>query len=104
MAALEHKESDRDKRDREGQNQICPSSPGFIGRGKGGTKGHPPLGVSLCPSTAPTPSNWETDPAAYDFEERAAVREYEGNLSRAAAERLARLDMLKAVVRQDQAA
>lgn len=94
MAALERKESERDKRDREGQTLICPSGPGFFSRGSGGTEGHTPLGVSLCPSTAQTPPIWETDQAAFDFEERAAIREYEGGLPRAAAERLARFDLL----------
>lgn len=104
MAGLEQKESERDKRDREGQTQICPSALGFLGRGEGGTRGHPPLGVSLCPSTSKTPPIWEMDEATYAFEERAAIREYEGGLPRAAAERLARLDMLVADRQQSKAA
>lgn len=47
--------------------------------------------MSRCPGNRPA---WETDQAAFDFEERAAIREYEGGLPRAAAERLARFDLL----------
>ena len=54
---------------------------------------HPLKGVPLsrCPENRPT---WEIDQDAFDFEERAAIREYDGGLSRPAAERLARLDLI----------
>ena len=90
--------------DRTGQLANCPAGAvNLEGQIPGPDRTPPYRGVRLsgCPGNR---ANWETDQAAYDFEERAAVREYDGNLPRAAAERLARLDMLKAVVRQDQAA
>jgi hypothetical protein len=44
------------------------------------------------------------DEATHAFEERAAIREYDGGLPRAAAERLARLDTLVADRQQSKAA
>lgn len=91
-------------RDSTGHLANCPASAVNLEGQMPGQDGTPPyrgVPLSRCPGNR---ANWETDQAAYDFEERAAIREYEGNLPRAAAERLARLDMLKAVVRQDQAA
>lgn len=46
------------------------------------------------PGPGPNPRAWENDQATFDFEERSAIREYEGGLPRAAAERLARFDQL----------
>jgi len=61
----------------------------------------PPIGAShpSHPSrqdTHPGPGipSWEHDQEAFDFEERAAIREYDGGLPRAAAERLASMDLI----------
>ena len=81
-------------RDIAGQNLKCP---GFAVYSDGsdyrdtGTQPYRGVPVSRCPGNRPS---WETDQAAFDFEERAAIREYEGGLPRAAAERLARFDLL----------
>jgi hypothetical protein len=81
-------------RDSPGQNAKCPSfavhfdGPDYRDTGTQPYRGVP---VSRCPGNRPS---WETDQAAFDFEERAAIREYEGGLPRAAAERLARFDQL----------
>jgi hypothetical protein len=88
-------------RDRPGQNLKCPASRLTLTGQTTGTDGTQPyrgVPLSRCPGNRPI---WETDPAAYEFEERAAIREYEAGLPRAAAERLARLDML--VADRDQA-
>ena len=81
-------------RDIAGQNLKCPD---FAVYSEGpdhrdtGTQPYRGVPVSRCPGNRPS---WETDQAAFDFEERAAIREYEGGLPRAAAERLARFDLL----------
>ncbi|OXE37420.1 MAG: hypothetical protein CGW95_01585 [Phenylobacterium zucineum] len=60
--------------------------------------------MSACPQQTPAPPNgrlsasgsflvFASEDEAADFEERAAIREYEGGLSRAAAERLAWSDI-----------
>jgi hypothetical protein len=83
-------------RDSPGQNAKCPSfavhfdGPDYRDTGTQPYRGVP---VSRCPGNRPS---WEDDQAAFDFEERSAIREYEGGLPRAAAERLARFDLLDA--------
>jgi hypothetical protein len=47
-------------------------------------------------SAGPTPSAFFSEAEAGDYQERAAIREFDGGLSRAAAERLAWLDTLTA--------
>ncbi len=58
---------------------------------RGGPTVPPAQGV---PVPVPYPAAWETDQEAFDFEERAAIREYDGGLPRAAAERLASMDLI----------
>ena len=81
-------------RDIAGQNLKCPDfavySEGSDYRDTG-TQPYRGVPVSRCPGNRPS---WETDQATFDFEERSAIREYEGGLPRAAAERLARFDQL----------
>jgi len=77
-----------------GQNVKCPRVPANFEGTEDGDIGTPPLRgvpVSPCPQK---PQSWETDQEAFDFEERAAIREYDGGLPRAAAERLASMDLI----------
>ena len=81
-------------RDTPGQNLKCPvSAVNFDGAEDRDTGTQPYRGVPLsrCPGNRPS---WEDDQAVFDYEERSAIREYEGGLPRAAAERLARFDQL----------
>ncbi len=83
-------------RDSPGQNLKCPAARLTLTGQTTGTDGTQPyrgVPVSRCPGNRPS---WETDQATFDFEERSAIREYEGGLPRAAAERLARFDQLDA--------
>lgn len=97
MGALEHNESGRDKRDIEGQ---FPSRPSSLEPRTEGQKGHPPyrgvpsVPVSLRRGLSPLdkPPLFTSEDRA-EFEERAAVREFDGGLSRPVAERLALLDL-----------
>jgi len=81
-------------RDIAGQNLKCPDfavySDGSDYRDTG-TQPYRGVPVSRCPGNRPS---WEDDQAVFDYEERSAIREYEGGLPRAAAERLARFDQL----------
>jgi len=83
-------------RDTPGQNLKCPDlavhSCGSDYRDTG-TQPYRGVPVSRCPGNR---SLWEDDQAAFDYEERSTIREYQGGLPRAAAERLARLDVLVA--------
>lgn len=100
MAALERKESDRDKRDKRDKLGFVPNPPGFTGAVSEGQTGHPPFRDVPFVPPVPNPSKksgsllvFASEEEAADFEERAAIREYEGGLSRAAAERLAWIDI-----------
>ena len=82
-------------RDTPGQNLKCPvSAVNFDGAEDRDTGTQPYRGVPLsrCPGNRPA---WEHDEDAFDFEERAAIREYDGGLPRAAAERLAQLELIE---------
>ena len=81
--------------------KVPPSRDSLAGQQGGTGRDRPPIGASHRPTPArplvfdhdqrPT---WETDQEAFDFEERAAIREYDGGLNRTVAERLARLDLI----------
>jgi hypothetical protein len=81
-------------RDSPGQNQKCPvfavTSEGTEDRDIG-TPPYRGVPLSRCPGNR---ASWEHDQEAFDFEERAAIREYDGGLPRAAAERLASMDLI----------
>jgi len=87
--------------DRDDFKKVPPPRDSLAGQQGGTGRDRPPIGASHRPTPArPLVSDpeqrptWETDQDAFDFEERAAIREYEGGLSRPAAERLARLDLI----------
>ena len=82
------------QRDKPGQNRIYPAVAVTFDGTEDRDNGTPPLrGVPLsrCPGNR---ASWEHDQEAFDFEERAAIREYDGGLPRAAAERLASMDLI----------
>lgn len=88
-----------DEKDETGRNAIRPrqSSPPAQGAGLR-TKRTKPYRVVLSSSRPPGPpsSRFRDEAEADLFQERAAVREYLGGMPRAAAERLAWLDVLAA--------
>jgi hypothetical protein len=68
-------------------------------KGVGPVRSSAPSRGRFIPRAAPTliaPYPFESDEEAAAFEERAAIREFDGGLSRSAAERLAWLDTLNA--------
>lgn len=103
MGALGTYRVPKGQKGRQGQSPSRPSYRGNSGAGEKGQKGHTPFrgvpNVPEPPSASPTASfgyAFVSDAEAADFEERAAIREFVGGLTRAAAERLAWLDVLSA--------
>ena len=98
MAALRTQRAQEGQRDKRDTANSVPETRDIPGTWERGTKGHTPYrGVPLVPLSLATPERvlpFESEHEAAAFEERAAIREYDGGLSRAAAERLAWLDLL----------
>ena len=103
MAALRTERVRQGQMGQKGQSPFRPLNPSLAQRVDSGTEGTTPLrGVPNVPepSALPVPMGvsivFATDDEAALFDGRAAIREYDGGLPRAAAERLAWLDVIAA--------